>query len=163
MKWLYSLCMDEKTHFVSILPWQPQRCWWYSAACSSDAIWHKSSYFFLQCAIFAPSKTCNRDSKNERRGVSWWTRPNKGFFYRGFLQAVQQVMVLALEGRVGGLPHQGLSCLLGSLRTDRVKKEKMNLCRREGFRLCIGTIFRQQPGDVVERTEQSTEGRDADL
>lgn len=39
-------------------------------------------------------------------------------FYRGLLQAVQQVMVLALKRRVGGLPHQGLSCLLGSLRTE---------------------------------------------
>lgn len=38
-----------------------------------------------------------------------------GGVYRGLLQAVQQVMMLALERRVRGLPHQSLSCLLGGL------------------------------------------------
>lgn len=51
------------------------------------------------------------------------------FFYRGLFQAVQQMMMLALERRAGGLPHQGLSCLLGSL--DRVKREKQNKTKRK--------------------------------
>lgn len=46
---------------------------------------------------------------------------NGFFFYRGFLQAVQQVMVLALKGRVGDLHHQGLSGLLGGLWTDKAE------------------------------------------
>ena len=45
-------------------------------------------------------------------------------FYRGFLQAVQQVMVLDLKGRATGLGHQGFSCLLGGLGTHKGEKEK---------------------------------------
>lgn len=41
-------------------------------------------------------------------------------FYRGLLQAMQQVMVLALKRWAGALPHQGLSCLLGGLGTHKV-------------------------------------------
>lgn len=42
-------------------------------------------------------------------------------FYRGLLQAVQQVMMLALKRRGGSFPYQGLACLLGGLGTQKVK------------------------------------------
>lgn len=45
-------------------------------------------------------------------------------FYRGFLQAVQQVMVLALKRWGGRFYHQGLSCFLRGLERHKVKTDK---------------------------------------
>lgn len=86
-----------------------------------------------QRAILNRVKSVTKIVKNEKYQsfhlpIDMALRSSKIFFvcsfYRGLFQAVQQMMMLALERRAGGLPHQGLSCLLGSL--DRVKREKQN-------------------------------------